>query len=269
MYQGFYTIASGVLMQERAIDVLSNNMVNAHTPGYKASRVVGTTFEKELLRVENGRNTVIGKSVPISVISEAPTRFDGDSLVQTDRPFDIAINGEGFFRIRAVQTDIADDEDATDADAADEALLADGGIYLTRNGNFDIDEEGYLVLRGVGRVQGREGDIFIGGSGFTVQPNGAVYSGELYLDTIDLVVPGEGETLERTGNSLFRFAEGSEGVPAEQAELVQNWLERPNIDFNREYTMVIEAQRTFQSCSTALQIVDKINQQAAAQIAAL
>ena len=56
---------------------------------------------------------------------------------------------------------------------------------------------------------------------------------------------------------------------AQQSTLVQKWLENSNINMNREYTMMIEAQRAFQSCSTALQILDKVNQQAAAQIASV
>ena len=51
--------------------------------------------------------------------------------------------------------------------------------------------------------------------------------------------------------------------------LVQGWTERSNVDLNREYTLAIEAQRAFQACSSALQIVDKINQKAAQQIASL
>lgn len=271
MYQGFYTIASGVLMQERAINVLSNNMVNANTPGYKASRLVATTFEKQLLRVENGRNTVIGKSVPISIVSEAPVRFDSDSLLQTGRPMDIAINGEGFFRVQAAPVEIDPDaEGATDAETGETAAVEEGAVYLTRNGNFDLDEEGYLVLRGVGRVLGERGAIQVGGSGFMVDENGEIYDAEgRYLDRLDLIVPAEGEELERVGNSLFQLAGEGVGQRAELTTVVQNWLERSNINIDREYTMVMEAQRAFQSCSTALQILDKVNQQASAQIASL
>ena len=271
MYQGFYTIASGILMQERSISVLSNNLVNANTPGYKASRVISTTFEEQLLRVENGRDVRIGTAVPITVVSEAPTRYDADSLIQTDRPMDIAINGEGFFRIRAAAVQVDEDADATDFENAETTPTEEGAVYLTRNGNFDIDNEGFLVLRGVGRVLGRRGEIDLGGSSsFVVDANGEIYGANgQYIDTLDIVAPDEGESLERVGNSLFQFAEGAEGRVAENSTLVQNWLEKSNLDMNREYTMMMEAQRAFQSCSTALQIVDKINQQAAAQIAAL
>lgn len=271
MYQGFYTIASGILMQERALSVLSNNLVNVNTPGYKASRVISTTFEEQLLRVENGKDVRIGKTVPITIVSEAPTRYDANSLVQTDRPMDIAINGEGFFRIRGAAVQVNENAGATDLENAEAALTEEGAVYLTRNGNFDIDDEGFLVLRGVGRVLGRRGEIDLGGSSsFVVDANGEIYGANgQYIDTLDLVVPDEGESLERVGNSLFRLAGDAEGREAENSTLVQNWLERSNLDINREYTMMMEAQRAFQSCSTALQILDKVNQQAAAQIAAL
>lgn len=274
MYQGFYTIASGILMQERAISVLSNNLVNVNTPGYKASRLISTTFEEQLLRVENGKDVRIGTTVPITIVSEAPTRYDSDSLVQTDRPMDIAINGEGFFRIRAAAVQVnenPEDADATDFENAETAMTEEGAVYLTRNGNFDIDEEGFLVLRGVGRVLGRRGEIDLGGSSsFTVDANGEIYGANgQYIDTLDIVVPGEDESIERVGNSLFQFAGEATGRAAENSTLVQKWLEKSNLDMNREYTMMMEAQRAFQSCSTALQILDKVNQQAAAQIAAL
>lgn len=253
MYQGFYTIASGVLMEERAINVLSNNMVNANTPGFKASRLVGTTFEKELLRVERGTDTVIGTATPISIVSEAPTRFDDDSLIETGRPMDIAINGEGFFQISAP--------------AAEEG--GEGTVYLTRNGNFELDEEGYLILAGAGRVMGQSGEVQLAGSDFSVDEAGRIYQGGRYIDTLLITVPAQDQQIERVGNALFQIEGGQEGITATAYTTVQNWLERANIDLNREYTMVIEAQRAFQSCSTALQIVDKLNQKAATQIASL
>lgn len=250
MYQGFYTIASGVLMEERAINVLSNNVVNARTPGYKSSRLVSTTFEEELLRVENGTRTSIGTATPISIVSEAPTKFDSDSLVETGRALDIAINGEGFFEIRAEE--------------------AEETVYLTRNGNFELDADGYLMLQGKGRVQGQRGEIRLESSDLFVDASGGIYDvNGRYVDTLKITVPGEGERLERTDNSLFLLQEGAQGVPAAQYTIAQKWLEQSNVNLNREYTMLMEAQRSFQSCSTALQILDRMNQKAATQIASL
>ena len=61
MATGFYTAASGMLMQQRSLNVIANNMANASTPGYKTERVVSTTFEQELLmRQEGFQKTFIG-----------------------------------------------------------------------------------------------------------------------------------------------------------------------------------------------------------------
>ncbi len=259
MYQGFYTIASGVLMQQRNLSVLSNNLVNANTPGYKASRLVSSTFDKELLRVENQMRTNIGGVSVINIVSEEPTRFDSESLLETGRGLDMAINGEGFFRIQAPAPQNAEGE-----------AEGEGAVYLTRNGNFTLDAEGYLELEGFGRVLGQNGPIQLVDAGFTVQEDGSIYGADgNYVDTLSLVVPGEGDTMERAGNALFQLAGGAEGVPATAFTMVQNWLERSNIDPNREYTLMMEAQRSFQACSTALQIADRLNQKAAQQIAAL
>ena len=49
MYQGFYNLASGMLTQNRNLNVISNNMVNIQTPGYKRDKMVSTTFQEEML----------------------------------------------------------------------------------------------------------------------------------------------------------------------------------------------------------------------------
>ena len=126
MLTGFYTAASGMFMQQRTLNVLANNMANAATPGFKAERVVSTTFEQELLtRQERGNNGLLGKGSPVRLVQDVPSLFDPSLLKETNRPMDIAINGEGYFNIKS----------------------ADEQQYMTRNGNFDIDDEGFLVLK--------------------------------------------------------------------------------------------------------------------------
>jgi len=72
MLRGFYTIASGILTQQRTINVLTNNMANVNTPGFRASRVVSTTFEHEYLTRIEGYNTgAIGKGANTLGVSGA------------------------------------------------------------------------------------------------------------------------------------------------------------------------------------------------------
>ena len=118
MATGFYTAASGMLMQQRSLNVIANNMANASTPGYKTERVVSTTFEQELLVRQEGFNkTPIGTGDAVKIVEDVPTRFDESYVKVTDRPFDMAIMGEGYYLIK---------------DSAERR-------YLTRNGHFDID----------------------------------------------------------------------------------------------------------------------------------
>ena len=106
MLRGFYTAATGILMQQRKINVLTNNVANAETPGYRASRVVSSTFQQELMTRLEGSNTEnIGSNAQIQVVSEVPTRFDPSSLEETGRPLDFALEGEGFFNVQAEDAD--------------------------------------------------------------------------------------------------------------------------------------------------------------------
>lgn len=256
MLEGFYTAASGMLMQQRILNATGNNITNMKTAGYKAERVTSTTFQQTYLTcLEDGRYAYVGVGDPTRLVRDVANIFDQSSFKETGRPFDMAINGEGFFNV-----------------------VMDGNTYLTRNGAFDIDDEGYLVLPGSGRVQGTKGDIYLGGSDFTVTENGVILDGSnRQIDRLLITMPGM--TTDEAGNQIADITKYSNGMyqlgnPAAATEVTlptvyQNALENSNIDLNREYTMMIEAQRAFQSCSKALQMIDEINGKAAAQIAAI
>ena len=250
MLRGFYTAAAGILVQERTLDVLTNNMANARTPGFGASRVVTTSFEHELLtRIEGANTGRIGKGVPMRRVDDVLVKFDPNSLEETGRPYDMALDGVGYFNIQG----------------------EDGTQYLTRNGAFDVDENNFLVLPGVGQVLGQEGPIELTTSDFTVEYDGTIYDalGE-EIGKLLLTIPPEGTEIDQTTNGLFTVADMAANLPVDATtQVAQKWLERNNIDLNQEYTMVISAQRAFQACSSALQIIDKIDQKAASQIAAL
>lgn len=251
MLRGFYTAASGILVQERTIDVLTNNMANAKTPGFRASRVVSTTFDHELLtRIEGASTGRIGTGSPMRRVEDVLVNFSPNSLEETFRPYDMALDGVGYFNIQT-------EDGATQ--------------YLTRNGSFDVDDNNQLVLPGHGLVMGENGPIQLLTSDFTVESDGNIYdaTGEL-VDRLLITIPPEGAELEQVENGLFTVPDMAANLPVDATtKVVQSWLERNNIDLNQEYTMVMEAQRAFQACSSALQIIDKIDQKAASQIAAL
>ncbi|MEA5010144.1 MAG: flagellar hook-basal body protein [Angelakisella sp.] len=248
MLSGFYTAASGMLLQQRTLNVLSNNMANVQTPGFRVERVVSTTFKEALVQRTEGMNKqIIGSATPVKIIEDVPSNFDPSSLENTGRPFDIAINGEGYFNIQVGEQQM-----------------------LTRNGNFDMDEEGYLVLRGAGRVLGEDGPIQVETSAFYVAPDGTIYDDEnREIDKLLVTYPQEDAQLNKFINGLYTIDNPELNAPVEDATIMQGTIEQSNIDLNREYTLVMEAQRAFQACSTALRLVDEMNQKTASQIASI
>lgn len=250
MSTGFFTAASGMMMQQRTLNVIANNMANANTPGFKTERVVSSTFQQELLmRQEGYKETYIGKGDAVKVVEDVPTQFDESFIKTTGRPFDFAIQGEGYFTVKN----------------------ANGKTFLTRNGQFDIDADGYLVLPNAGRVQGSKGDIKIGGSDFIVTSEGDVYnSKDKLVGTLQIVATTPDAKLEKFSNGLYQVP-GGEGIPGDTAgmyevkspKIGQGLLEASNADFNREVALLMETQRTFQSCSKALMMIDEIDQKTA------
>ena len=206
MLSGFYTVASGMLSQQRDLDVIGNNLVNQQTPGYRADRTLISPFEMELAtRREASGDAALGRGAPAAVVSEVATLMQNGDLRETGRSFDLAINGDGFFNIRA----------------------ENGQIMLTRGGNFDTDENGDLVLPGVGRVLGRNGDTLrVGGPGFRVDETGQVYNqDDRRVGSLMLTAPEEGSALTKLDGGLFRAPQGANMRIVNDARLVRHGLD--------------------------------------------
>lgn len=251
MLYGFYTAASGMLNQERTLNVLGNNITNSKTPGYKAGRLVKTSFAQQLMtRIDEDGKTQVGKATPIQLVEEIDTLFDPAQIEQTDRPFDMAIEGYGFFNIKDTE----------------------GKSYLTRNGNFYRDTEGYLALDGVGRVQGEDGGIKVPTANFQVLNDGSVLDEKgKRMGKISIISP-KTDNIQKHENGTYTLKEGNAEDNLAQAasfKVRQNHLEKANIDVNNEVARLMEAQRAFQSCSQVIKTIDQINQKTVTQIAAL
>ncbi len=250
MLSGYYAISSGLLTRQRELDTIGNNLVNARTPGYQAQRTVSSTFDMELLIRQEGGKIQLGPGYASveAIVDDVLDIYGGGSITETGVETDMAIGGEGFFNI----------------------IGEDGNRYLTRNGSFHIDAEGYLELEGYGRVSGTNGQALrVGPHGFYVNHFGEVFNVEgQAVGTLQITAPNEGEQLARMDNGLFQLENG-QGRNAEDYQIVQRSIELSNVDLNREMTYLIESQRAFQNCGSALQIIDSMNQKAATRIASV
>lgn len=140
MLRSMYSGVSGLRNHQTRLDVIGNNIANVNTIGFKSSRVTFKDLFSQTLRAATSAHGDRGGSNPIQVglgmtLGSIDTNHGDGSIQYTGKGTDLAIEGSGFFIIRDGNT-----------------------LMYTRAGNFDLDEEGYLVVPGTGlRVQGLDG----------------------------------------------------------------------------------------------------------------
>lgn len=240
MYKGFYNLTSGMLTQQRHLNVVGNNMVNISTSGFKESRYTATTFDDVMYsRVGNKEKvyTDIGRQSYIRANSEITVIYDQGIPEPTSIPLDFAIMGDGFFAIQ-------DDE---------------GNIAYTRAGNFSLDDEGYLCYPGQGRVLDREGEpILLTTDKLDVDAQGNIFTQNGgYLGSLGIYAfPAEDmQTLEQDDRGFF-IGEGAEAVDSPQ--ILWKYLERSNVDMIRQMTEMLTCQRALQSAASVSKMYDEV-----------
>lgn len=233
MVRGFYTLASGMLTQNRTLNTVSNNVANTETTGFKAQHVTEKTFGEMVASRLNGRSAEIGSLSLGTTVDKAVTDFTQGPLDSTGRPLDFAVSGTGFF---GVQT-------------------ADGVAY-TRNGSFNLDTQGFLVLNGVGRVLGRDGQpIHLGTDNVTSDGAGNLFVGGAAAGSLGVFRFPDNAALTVVGEGFFR---GPGAAADPQPQIVWKSLEGSNAEMAAELTRGMTAQRGLQTCSQALKIYDTV-----------
>lgn len=238
MLRGFYNAAQGMIVKQRQLDAIGNNIVNVNTSGYRKDEVVTNTFMDELILV-NGRRETSGHFLQ-TYADISKTNLEQSNFTYTESNFDVAIYGNVYFNIR---------DDA-------------GNVYQTRNGQWELDGEGYLILGKSGRVQGQNGDIFLGVDDFQINNDGVISINGEVVDTLLLTyIPPEAD-VDKLGDNLMLY-EGGEQLPAgEFFDVIQGAWEHSNVDGNKEITQLMEAHRLYEANSKILKALDQINSKA-------
>jgi flagellar basal-body rod protein FlgG len=255
MMRSLWTAASGMIGQQFNIDTISNNLSNVNTTGFKKQRA---EFEDLLYQ------TVLYAGTPATEITEIPTgiqvghgvkvaatqkMFEQGSLQSTENKLDIALEGEGFFKI----------------------LLYDGTSAYTRDGSFKIDSNRQVVTS----------------NGYLLEPP-IVLPENFIMNTLSISqdgrvtvkIVGEDDPIEVAQMEIYRFvnpaglssiggnlfkttpASGEEipGQPAIEgmAKLHQGFLEMSNVKVVEEMVNMIVAQRAYEINSKAIQTSDSM-----------
>ena len=238
MMRGFYNAAQGMIIKQRQLDCIGNNIVNVNTAGYRKDEVVTSTFLDELILVNERKETSGHLLQTYADISK--TNLEQSNFTYTDSKFDVAIYGNVYFNIRG----------------------RDDSIYQTRNGQWELDGEGYLILGKSGRVQGQNGDIYLGVDDFIIDNDGNISIDGEVVDTLLLTYIPPDADVDKFGNNLMRY-NGNEQLPeGEFYDVIQGAWEHSNVDGNKEVTQMMEAHRLYEANSRILKALDQINSKA-------
>jgi len=263
MMRALWSASSGMLAQQMNVDVISNNLSNVNTTGYKKSRLEFKDLLYETIArpdvYQQGQGTPVGLQVGHGVRPSATMRnFTEGSLQQTGNTFDLAIEGEGFF--------IVERPDGT------RAFTRDGSFKISLDGTDSniVTSEGYYVLSAdEDYITIPEGytDINISADGLLT---GRDELGEIQeLGRIGLVKFTNPAGLLAIGNNLFEQTDASgeyilrqDATDPGYGTILQGYLEMSNVQVVEEMVNLITAQRAYEINTKAIQTSDEMLQQA-------
>lgn len=251
MIRSLWSAATGMNAQQMQIDVVANNLANSSTTGFKKSRANFEDLMYKTMQVA-GQTTPGGGQVPTGIqvgMGVKPTSvqklFTQGDYIQTDNQLDMAIQGNGFFRV----------------------THGDEDLY-TRAGNFTMDSEGFLTTPAGDRLQ-PEISLPTDTITVTVQDDGTLTAhgaGDAILATENILISTfmNPAGLFAVGNNLLRPTEGSgdatERTPGEDeaGTVVNNFLEGSNVSVIEEMVAMISGQRTYEANSKSIQTADSM-----------
>ena len=246
--------ATGMQAQQLNVEVISNNIANLTTSGYKRQRAEFQDLLYENIRRPGATSSDTGTIVPSGVQLGAGVRAGAvyrinqqGALQITDNPLDVAINGEGYFQVQ----------------------LPSGDLAYTRAGSFQLNANGEIVtldgyrIQGPGAVPGDAKDILINENG-TVSAKIDGQTEPTEVGQIAMSIFANPAGLEAVGNNLFLVTpasgEAQDGVAATPGYGVieQGALETSNVNAVTEITDLITAQRAYDMNSKVIRTADEM-----------
>jgi flagellar basal-body rod protein FlgG len=246
--------ATGMLAQQTNVEIIANNLANMNTTGYKAQRAAFQDLLYQNVQQAGAQSSDTGTLLPSGIQLGAGVRTaavyritKAGNMQNTSNPYDVAINGSGYFRIQ----------------------MPDGTDGYTRDGNFQLSPEGQLVTQ----------------QGYVVQPGIAIppTATSVTINTqgqVQVTLPGQTATqtvgqleltrfpneagLKAMGDNLYTETSSSggpqAGVPGSTGygTIQQYFLETSNVDAVSEITSLIAAQRAYEMNSKVVSSADQM-----------
>jgi flagellar basal-body rod protein FlgF len=244
MIQGIYIASQAMTPLMDKQDQIANNLANIQTTGFKQSGLFMKTFQKYLADDQN-RAYVQNEIKPDEVYID----YHEGAMIKTENSFDVFIKGSGFFTV-----------------------MTPNGIRYSRNGNFSLNAEGFLVASDGSRIMGKEGFIKIDHEKGPVMFNddGDVMQNNEIIDRLRIADFKKPYRLMRDGNGYFKPQSLDNPVVSSQGYAIkQGFLEGSNVDVISNMVTMISAYRNYEADQKALQAQDETLDKAVNQVGRL
>lgn len=241
MQNGYYQATGAMVAQFNRLDIITNNLANVNTSGYKKDDVVIADFErifketKDALPLENHTkdaakflNRTLNR---VPHINEVYTDFGVGGLKHTNNPLDVAIGKNDIFLV----------------------VDTPAGVRLTKNGSLNLDNEGYLVTKEGYRVLPANyeaqppltrGIVIPQDAPMTIDSNGNIYSNQVPVGRLYVAQPRELRELQKEGDNLYKIDNMDDVIDnATSDSISQGYAQISNVNPVKEMVSLIETQR--------------------------
>ncbi|HJU04481.1 MAG TPA: flagellar hook basal-body protein [Nitrospiraceae bacterium] len=246
MNRGIYPILSGALAQERQIQIFANNVANVNTAGFKQDAALFRSFlgrsggilpagtSDGLLGAMSGTAGVHTERVFVSS-RDLMTGFEPGRLRMTGNPYDLAIQGNGFFEISTPQ-----------------------GLRYTRNGIFHLDGQRRLVTELGHPVMGARGELRVRDGNLQISAQGKIYVNNEEIGAIK-VMDFPGQAVKKIQDGLFA---GTNPKPAKDATIQSGHIEESNVNAISEMVKMMQGMRMYEAAQKLIQTFDRMAERA-------
>ncbi len=253
MLRSLTTAATGMLAQQLNIDVISNNLANVNTAGYKKSRaefqdLLSQTIKSSGAQIFQGTTQPVGIQIGLGTKTSATVKeFNEGAFKSTGGRLDLAIEGDGFFQVQ----------------------MDDGSVAYTRDGSFKMDANGQITTSDGFIVQPQVA-IPTDAQEVTITPDGRVSvrvagdSSQTEIGTLTLVKFPNPSGLSSAGKNLYLETAASgtpvEGSPGQEGlgTIQQGFIESSNVQVVEELINLIQAERAFEANSKLIRASDEM-----------
>ena len=237
MLRGLYTAYTGMLNEQYRMDIMSNNLANADTVGFKKEGSTSQAYS-EVMAVKT-KDTTENPNTPKRLgnmslgvkIGETYTDFSQGSLRDTGNTYDLALSGDGFFNIEFTNK------------------AGETSTKYTRAGSFVLTTDGYLTTKDGDYVLGQNGRIQLSttAGNTVIDENGNIYQDNQLVAKIKITEFEDTNYLTHYGESMWDAKEGAVANDATDFKVHQGYLEMSNISVVTEMVNMISIQRQYEA----------------------